>query len=248
MKRRGQRGTKATFGRALREEVIARQAGDVFEAALANRELLQLATARMKKSPTTTQAIGLTMCVALARMSLIKPGGTSNLGGKPASHKPEHPKAASRVPSTLAKLTRDSVLETETSIRSGKSGRKKMERGRIGFALSVSLGLMGFGSVTAQQPDASRTGWISDESCGREHTKPGRADCVEKCWRGGASVGHPEWKAQRAVFVADTDQGIWIVENPEAVRKFPATHVGLVGKFDSAKKTLYVETIAAVRR
>ncbi len=136
MKRRGQRGTKATFGRALREEVIARQAGDVFEAALANRELLQLATARMKKSPTTTQAIGLTMCVALARMSLIKPGGTSNLGGKPASHKPEHPKAASRVPSTLAKLTRDSVLETETSIRSGKSGRKKMERGRIGFALS----------------------------------------------------------------------------------------------------------------
>jgi hypothetical protein len=92
--------------------------------------------------------------------------------------------------------------------------------------------------------DASRAGWISDESCGAQHTKPGRADCVQKCWRGGASVGHPEWKPQRAVFVADDDQGIWIVENPEAVRNFPAAHVVLAGKFDSAQKTIRVEKIA----
>ena len=121
-----------------------------------------------------------------------------------------------------------------------------MKRSRIGFALSVCLAFLGFASVSAQQAETSRTGWISDESCGKEHTKPGRADCVEKCWRGGASVGHPEWKPQRAVFVADTDQGIWIVENPEAVKKFPAAHVKVVGKFDSAKKTIYVETITAV--
>lgn len=121
-----------------------------------------------------------------------------------------------------------------------------MRRGRIGFTLSMFLALIAFGPVSAQQADASRTGWISDESCGKEHTKPGRADCVEKCWRGGASIGHPEWKPQRAVFVADSDQGIWIVENPEAVKKFPAVHVKLVGKFDSAKKTIYVETITAV--
>ncbi len=49
-------------------------------------------------------------------------------------------------------------------------------------------------------------------------------------------MGHPEWKPQRAVFVADDDQGIWIVDNPEAVRDFPATHVVLAGKFDSTKK------------
>jgi len=121
-----------------------------------------------------------------------------------------------------------------------------MKRGRIGLVLSVFLALMGLGSISAQQEGASRTGWISDENCGNEHTKPGRADCVEKCWRGGASVGHPEWKPQRAVFVADTDQGIWIVENPKAVRKFPAVHVKLAGKFDTAKKTVYVETITAV--
>jgi len=56
-------------------------------------------------------------------------------------------------------------------------------------------------------------------------------------------VGRPEWKPQRAVFVADDDQGIWIVENPEAVRNFPAAHVVLAGKFDSAKKAIHVEKI-----
>lgn len=93
---------------------------------------------------------------------------------------------------------------------------------------------------------ASRAGWISDEACAADHTKPGRADCVEKCWRGGASVGHPEWKPQRAVFVADGNRAIWIVENPEAVKKFPAAHVQVSGKFDSEKKTLHVEKIALV--
>jgi hypothetical protein len=55
-------------------------------------------------------------------------------------------------------------------------------------------------------------------------------------------VGHPEWKPQRAVFVAD-DGGIWIVENPDAVANFAAVHVLLAGKFDSAKKTIHVEKI-----
>jgi hypothetical protein len=105
---------------------------------------------------------------------------------------------------------------------------------------------LGLGSVSARQKDASRVGWISDESCGTQHTKPGRADCVQKCWRGGASVGHPEWKPQRAVFVADDDQGIWIVENPETVRAFPAAHVAVSGKFDSAKKTIHVEKITPI--
>jgi hypothetical protein len=118
-----------------------------------------------------------------------------------------------------------------------------MIRGRIVFLFVC--GLVVLGSVSAQQKNVLRAGWISDESCGAQHTKPGRADCVQKCWRGGASVGHPEWKPQRSVFVADDDQGIWIVENPEAVRNFPAAHVALAGKFDSAKKTVHVEQISA---
>jgi hypothetical protein len=114
---------------------------------------------------------------------------------------------------------------------------------RIVFVFFVLCGLVALGSVSAQQENASRAGWISDEACAAQHTKPGRADCVQKCWRGGASVGHPEWKPQRAVFIADGDHAIWIVENPDAVKDFPAQHVQLAGKFDPAKKTLHVEKI-----
>lgn len=119
-----------------------------------------------------------------------------------------------------------------------------MARIRIAFVFLLLCGLVALASVSGQQKDASRSGWISDESCGTQHTKPGRADCVQKCWRGGASVGHPEWKPQRAVFVGDDDQGIWIVDNPEAVRNFPAEHVVLAGKFDRSKKIVHVEKIA----
>ncbi len=118
-----------------------------------------------------------------------------------------------------------------------------MIRGLIVFVFLLVCGLVALGSLSAQQEHRSRAGWISDEGCGAKHTKAGGADCVQKCWRGGASVGHPEWKSQRAVFVADDDQGIWMVENSEAVRNFPAAHVVLEGKFDSAKKTLHVEKI-----
>jgi len=118
-----------------------------------------------------------------------------------------------------------------------------MTRGRIIFIFLLGCGFVALGSLSAQQKNAPRAGWISDEACGTRHTKPGRADCVQKCWRGGASVGHPEWKPQRAVFVADDDQAIWIVENPEAVKNFPAVHVLLAGQFDSAKKSVHVEKI-----
>jgi hypothetical protein len=118
-----------------------------------------------------------------------------------------------------------------------------MTKCRTGFVLLLVGGLVSSESASAQQESAPRAGWISDESCAAQHTKPGRADCVQKCWRGGASVGHPEWKPQRAVFVADVDHAIWIVENPEAVKDFPAAHVLLAGKFDSAKKTIHVEKI-----
>jgi hypothetical protein len=118
-----------------------------------------------------------------------------------------------------------------------------MTRSQIVFVFLLVCGLVALGSLSAQQKNASRAGWISDEGCAARHTKAGGADCVQKCWRGGASVGHPEWKPQRAVFVADDDQAIWIVENPEAVKNFPAVHVVVAGQFDSTKKTIHVEKI-----
>jgi hypothetical protein len=118
-----------------------------------------------------------------------------------------------------------------------------MTKGRIIFVLLLGYGLTTFGSLSAQHKNAPRAGWISDEGCAAKHMKPGGADCVQKCWRGGSSIGHPEWKPRRAVFVADDDQAIWVVENPEAVKNFPAAHVALAGQFDSAKKTIHVEKI-----
>jgi hypothetical protein len=136
-------------------------------------------------------------------------------------------------------------------VRKGEGGLRSheeetMTRGGSVFVFLLGCCLLTLGSQSAQQKNAPRAGWISDEGCAAKHTKPGGADCVQKCWRGGASVGHPEWKPQRAVFVSDADQAIWIVENPEAVRNFPAAHVVLAGRFDSAKKTIHVEKITPV--
>jgi hypothetical protein len=119
-----------------------------------------------------------------------------------------------------------------------------MKKALIGLLAAGTVLLAGLSR--GQETTVAKAGWISDESCAAQHTKPGRADCVEKCWRGGASVGHPEWKPQRAVFVADENGAIWIVDNPEAVKKFPAVHVTVNGKFDAEKKTVHVERIAAL--
>lgn len=121
-----------------------------------------------------------------------------------------------------------------------------LRTGFLACALGSALAWTHFsaGLVWGRQTKVSQAGWISDESCATLHTKPGRADCVEKCWRGGASVGHPEWKPQRAVFITDKDRMIWIVENPEAVKNFPAAHVRVSGTFNPAKKMIRVEKIA----
>jgi len=60
-----------------------------------------------------------------------------------------------------------------------------------------------------------RTGVVSDESCGATHLKAGDEQCVVKCLRGGASVGHPEWKPQRMVLVARDGSSIVFIANPE---------------------------------
>lgn len=99
-----------------------------------------------------------------------------------------------------------------------------------------------------KQTEATRTGWISDQACGASHMKEGGASCVRKCWRGGAAVGHPEWKPQKAVFVADEDHAAWAVENMDAVKEFASEHITVTGKFDPEKKTILVETVAPIAK
>jgi hypothetical protein len=69
---------------------------------------------------------------------------------------------------------------------------------RIVFVFLLLCGLVALESASARPGNASRAGWISAKGCEARHTNPGRADCLQKCWREGASAGHPEWKPQRA--------------------------------------------------
>ena len=84
------------------------------------------------------------------------------------------------------------------------------------------------------------TGWVSDESCGATHVKPGQESCVEKCLRGGASVGHPEWLPQRMVLVSDDGKTIWMVENPDALKGHPGEHVIVNAKVNQKLKSIQI--------
>jgi hypothetical protein len=95
-------------------------------------------------------------------------------------------------------------------------------------------------AARSEEKPVEATGWVSDEACGAEHTKPGREDCVRKCLRGGASVGHPEWKPQRMVFVDDGGGAIWVVENPEALKGMEGAHVRVTSRLDTSAKTVHV--------
>jgi hypothetical protein len=92
---------------------------------------------------------------------------------------------------------------------------------------------------------ASLTGWVSDENCGAAHVKPGRESCVEKCLRGGASVGHPEWAPQRMVLVTDDGKTIWIVENPDALKGLAGRHVAVDATLHSRTKSVRVLRLTA---
>jgi hypothetical protein len=91
------------------------------------------------------------------------------------------------------------------------------------MGLALVLVVASSGGIDAKASTLS--GWVSDESCGRSHIKPGKESCVEKCLRGGASVGHPEWLPQRMVLVSDDGTMVWIVENPETLINHAGQHV-----------------------
>jgi len=83
------------------------------------------------------------------------------------------------------------------------------------------------------------TGWVSDESCGAEHTRPGGEDCVEKCLRGAPHL-NPEWVAQRMVLVSDEEHRIWLVDNPEALKGHEGKHVRITGRPDAEGRSVLV--------
>lgn len=88
------------------------------------------------------------------------------------------------------------------------------------------------------------TGWVSDSNCGAEHTKTGGKDCVEKCIRGGAHIGHPEWKPQARVFVDDKDKKVHIVKNQDALKGYEGEHVRISAKHEKDQDGLEITEVS----
>jgi hypothetical protein len=105
----------------------------------------------------------------------------------------------------------------------------------MNVAIGVSLAMIAVSFASIDGKTSTLSGWVSDESCGKVHVKPGNESCVAKCLRGGASVGHPEWLPQRMVLVSDDGKTTWIVENPETLIKQAGQHVLVDAAF--AKKS-----------
>jgi hypothetical protein len=84
------------------------------------------------------------------------------------------------------------------------------------------------------------TGVVSDESCGATHLKAGDEQCVVKCLRGGASVGHPEWKPQRMVLVARDGSSVLFIANPERLKGRAGREVTILATAPGKNKTVRV--------
>jgi hypothetical protein len=113
--------------------------------------------------------------------------------------------------------------------------------------IAVFLLLLLAMSGSAKTKTITITGWVSDENCGALHTKPGGEDCVLKCLKGGAHVGHPEWKPQRMVLVTDEGQKIWVIQNPEALKGLEGKHVTVTGQLNSATKKIRVASASEIK-
>lgn len=115
-----------------------------------------------------------------------------------------------------------------------------------GFRVVVTI-LVGFAGVVAPLPagPAEQT-WIaqvSDQACGAMHSGPGHADCIRKCARGGAAIGHPEWNPQPLVLVKEADQSVWIVDNPSTLSGLEGQRVRAGVNVDAVRKAVYINKV-----
>jgi hypothetical protein len=92
------------------------------------------------------------------------------------------------------------------------------------------------------------SGWVSEENCKEQHAKPGGKDCVKKCLRGGAHVGHPEWTPQKMMFVEANNKNVWNILNPEALRGYEGEFVLINAERNAKQNTLKIAEIYPFRK
>jgi hypothetical protein len=90
--------------------------------------------------------------------------------------------------------------------------------------LAAAALLFTFAATTADDVK-TYSGWVSDANCGTAHVGGKNPDCVRKCIKGGAHVGHPEWTAQAMVLVVDETNEILVIDNQDALAGHEAEHV-----------------------
>jgi len=106
----------------------------------------------------------------------------------------------------------------------------------------IAAAALAFCLASAQADDTKTyTGWISDAMCGAEHVGGKNAECVRKCVKGGAHVGHPEWTAQAMVLVLDDTNDVVVISNPEKLEGLEAEHVKVTAKVAENKSIEVVE-------
>jgi len=88
---------------------------------------------------------------------------------------------------------------------------------------------------TVSSPVKTITGWVSDAACGKEHVGGKNPECVLKCMKGGADIGHPEWAPQPLVIVEDDSERILVVDNPDKLRGREAQHVIFRGRVEGER-------------
>ena len=87
-------------------------------------------------------------------------------------------------------------------------------------------------AATTGTPIKTVSGWVSDASCGAAHVGGKNPECVTKCLKGGAHIGHPEWTPQAMVLVVDDTEQILVVDNPESLTGREAKHVIVRARLD----------------
>jgi len=88
--------------------------------------------------------------------------------------------------------------------------------------LSVAVLFLSLAAWAAPK-DQSYSGWISDSKCGVKGANAAHATCAKKCVEGG----------EKPVMVADADQKVVPIDNPDAVKDQIGQHVKVSGSMTS---------------
>jgi hypothetical protein len=108
----------------------------------------------------------------------------------------------------------------------------------------IAAAVLAFCLASIQADDTKTySGWVSDANCGASHVGGKNAECVKKCIKGGAHIGHPEWTPQAMVLVLDETNDIVVISNPEKLEGHEAKHVTVKARVGEDQRIEVLELV-----